>query len=127
MPRKIIETKEAPAAIGPYSQGIIANNWLFVSGQIPINPATGQLVTDDISKQTEQVLDNLKAIIEKAGGTLQNVAKTTIYLKDMNDFAKVNETYGRYFAKDPPARATVQAARLPKDVNVEIDAIAFIA
>jgi 2-iminobutanoate/2-iminopropanoate deaminase len=124
--KKIIETTDAPAAIGPYSQGILVQGWVFISGQIPIEPATNKVISDDIGSQTEQVLSNIKAIIEKAGGTLQNIVKTTIYLKYMDDFARVNEVYKRYFSDSPPARATVQVSRLPKDVKIEIDAIGFI-
>ena len=124
--KKIIETANAPAAIGPYSQAVSVDGWVFLSGQIPIDPATAKIVSDDIARQTEQVMNNIKAVVEKAGGTMQNIVKTTIYLKDMDDFAKVNEIYKRYFPSEPPARATVQVSRLPKDVGIEIDAIAII-
>lgn len=124
--KKIIATANAPAAIGPYSQAISVDGWLFVSGQIPIEPISNKIIDGDIAVQTGQVLNNIKAVVEASGGTMQNIVKTTIYLKDMADFPKVNEVYKQYFPKDPPARATVQVSRLPKDVSIEIDAIAFI-
>lgn len=124
--KKVIATKSAPKAIGPYSQAISIDKWLFVSGQIPIDPVTNELIQGDIAKQTERVMENIKAIVENAGGTLNNVVKTTVYLKDLKEFPIVNETYARYFPNDPPARATVEVSRLPKDVRVEIDAIAKI-
>lgn len=120
-----ISTDRGPKAIGPYSQAIKANGFLFVSGQIPLDPVTGQLVEGDIARQTERVLENLKGIVEAAGSSLDRVVKTTVFLKDMGDFAAMNEVYARYFIKDPPARATVEAARLPRDVRVEIDLIAL--
>ena len=126
MNKQIIKTDQAPAAIGPYSQAVRVDNWLFLSGQIPINPATSQLVENNIVKQTEQVLNNIKAVLESAGGTMESIVKTNVYLKDLNDFTAMNEVYARYFTKDFPARATVQAAKLPKDVLVEIDAIAIL-
>jgi len=121
-----IQTPDAPAAIGPYSQAIKAGNLLFVSGQIPIDPATGQVISGDISTETHQVMKNLDAILTKAGGSLNNVAKATIFIKDMNDFAKINEVYAGYFEGTFPARETVEVSRLPKDVNVEISVIAVI-
>lgn len=126
MNKRIIVTKLAPKAIGPYSQAILIDNWLFVSGQIPIDPVTNELIQGDIAKQTERVMDNIKGVVETAGGTLNNVVKTTVYLKDLKDFPVVNETYARYFPNEPPARATVEVSRLPKDVRVEIDAIVII-
>jgi 2-iminobutanoate/2-iminopropanoate deaminase len=126
MSNKIISTNTAPKAIGPYSQAVLQDKWLFVSGQIPIDPANNELVTGDISAQTEMVLKNLKAVIESAGGKLDNVVKTTIYLKDLKEFGTVNEIYAKYFTSNYPARATVEVSRLPKDVKVEIDAIAFL-
>lgn len=126
MDKQIIKTDKAPAAIGPYSQAVRVDNWLFLSGQIPINPATSQLVENNIVKQTEQVLNNIKAVLASAGGTMDSIVKTNVYLKDLNDFTAMNEVYARYFTKDFPARATVQAAKLPKDVLVEIDAIAAL-
>lgn len=122
--KRVIASLQAPAAIGPYSQAIESNGMVFLSGQIPLDPATGQLVTGDIVVQTEQVLENLHAVLAAAGLTFDNVVRTTIYLVDLNDFAKVNETYGKRFAQAPPARATVQVAALPKGARVEIDAIA---
>lgn len=127
MTKKIINTKSAPQAIGPYSQAVLADQWLFISGQIPIDPASGQLVTGDIVKETERVLENIKGIIESAGGNLGDVVKTTVYLKNMADFPQVNEVYARYFTEDYPARATVEVSRLPKDVRIEMDAIALIS
>ncbi|MFZ5942915.1 MAG: RidA family protein [Bacillota bacterium] len=124
--RTIINTDKAPQAIGPYSQAVKAGQLLFVSGQIPINAQTGELVKDDIQAETKQVLENLKAIIEAAGAQMKDVIKTTIFLKDMNNFALVNETYAGYFPADSPARACVEVSRLPKDVNVEIEAIILV-
>ena len=122
--REAVSTDAAPAAIGPYSQAIRAGSLLFVSGQIPLDPKTGAMVDGDIAAQTHRVFANLKAILEAAGASLDHVVRTTVYLADMNDFAKVNEIYGTYFSSPAPARATVQAARLPKDARVEIDVIA---
>lgn len=124
--KEIIATDKAPGAIGPYSQAVKCGNMVFVSGQIPIDPATGNFVSEDIAEQTEQVLKNLKAVLEAAGSSLGAVVKTTVFLADMNDFAVMNEIYGRYFNENSPARATVQAARLPRDARVEIDCIAEI-
>jgi 2-iminobutanoate/2-iminopropanoate deaminase len=124
--RKIISTEQAPKAIGPYSQAVVLNGVAYLSGQIPLDPATGQLVEGDIAAQTERVLQNLKAVLEASGASLESVLKTTVFLKDMADFPKMNEVYARYFSSNPPARSTVQAARLPRDVSVEIDAIAAI-
>ena len=124
--KKIITTAKAPQAIGPYSQAVIYNGLAFLSGQIPLDPASGQLVAGDVAVQTERVLENLKAVLEASGSSLERVVKTTVYLKNMGDFPKMNEVYGRYFPSNPPARATVEAARLPKDVQVEIDAIAGV-
>jgi 2-iminobutanoate/2-iminopropanoate deaminase len=123
---KPISTKDAPAAIGPYSQGVRSGNLVFLSGQIPLDPATGQLVTGDIAAQTERVMKNLAAVLQAAGGEFSNVVRTTIYLADLADFQTVNEVYGRAFPRNPPARATVQVAALPKGARVEIDAIAVI-
>lgn len=124
---RALETEAAPAAIGPYSQAIVAGPLVFTAGQIPLDPVTMQLVGDDIVAQTEQVLRNLRGILEAAGGTLANVVKTTVFLADMDEFTAMNEVYARHFGDHRPARSTVQAARLPKDVRVEIDAIAHIA
>jgi 2-iminobutanoate/2-iminopropanoate deaminase len=121
--KKIIATDHAPSAIGPYSQAIQYGNLLFVSGQIPLDPKTGELVEGDIEVQTNQVLENVQAIIKAAGMTLQNVVKCSCFLKDMEDFVKFNDVYNSFFAESLPARETVEVARLPKDVRVEISAI----
>jgi len=122
--KEIISTERAPQAIGPYSQAVRAGNLVFASGQIPIDPETKEFVSGGVAEQTEQVLKNLKAVFEAAGIGLDQIVKTTVFLADMNDFTAMNEVYGKYFAENPPARATVQAARLPRDAKVEIDAIA---
>lgn len=122
--KEIISTENAPGAIGPYSQAIKAGGMIFCSGQIPIDPATGNFVSDQITGQTEQVLKNLAAVLDAAGSGLNSVVKTTVFLADMNDFAQMNEVYGRFFSDNKPARATVQAARLPRDARVEIECIA---
>ena len=124
MSKDVISTSKAPAALGPYSQAIRWGDLIFVSGQIPIDPATSQVVGDDVAAQTERVLNNLAAILEAAGASLDQVLKTTVYLRDLNDFGKMNEVYVRFFSEQPPARATVQVARLPRDVSVEIEAVA---
>ena len=124
--RQAVSSESAPRAIGPYSQAIRAGSLLFVSGQIPLDPNTGAMVDGDIAAQTHRVFANLKAILEAAGASFDNVVRTTVYLADMNDFATVNEIYGTYFSSPAPARATVQAARLPKDARVEIDLIASL-
>lgn len=124
--KEIVSTDKAPGAIGPYSQAVKTGNMVFCSGQIPIDTATGEFVSDDVAEQTEQVLKNLSAVLEAAGSNLNNVVKTTVFLADMNDFAAMNEVYAKYFSENKPARATVQAARLPKDARVEIDCIALI-
>ena len=123
--KEIISTENAPGAIGPYSQAVKTGNMVFVSGQIPIDPATGQFVSEDVAEQTQQVFKNLQAVLEAAGSGLDKVVKTTVFLADMNDFAAMNEVYGKFFTSDHPARATVQAARLPRDARVEIEAIAY--
>lgn len=123
--KDVISTEKGPKAIGPYSQAIRANGFVFISGQVAFDPATGQLVAGDIAGQTARVLDNLKAILEAAGSSLDKAVRTTVFLKDMNDFTAMNEVYGRYFAHQPPARSTVEVARLPRDVRVEIDLIAL--
>ena len=122
---KIINTTDAPAPIGPYSQAVLANGFLYVSGQIPINPATGELTMDSIKSETEQVMRNLNAVLLEAGFDFSNILKTTIFLSDMNLFADVNEVYGSYFESDFPARETVAVKGLPKGVNVEISVIAY--
>ncbi len=123
--KEIVSTDKAPGAIGPYSQAVKAGGMVFCSGQIPIDPATGEFVSDDVAEQTEQVLKNLGEVLAAAGSGFGDVVKTTIFLADMGDFATVNEIYGRYFTDNKPARATVQAARLPRDAKVEIDCIAL--
>ena len=122
--KDIVSTERAPAAIGPYSQAVRAGNLIFASGQIPIDPATGQFVPGGVGEQTEQVLRNLTAVFAAAGVGLEQVVKTTVFLADMEDFGAMNEVYGRFFGERAPARATVQAARLPRDARVEIEAIA---
>lgn len=126
MNKEIISTKNAPAAIGPYSQAIKVGNLLFTSGQIPINPATGEFLNDDVEVATERVFQNIIAVLEEAGTTLDKVFKTTVFLRDMNDFAKVNEVYAKYFTKDQPARSCVQAGKLPKDSLLEMEVIAIV-
>jgi 2-iminobutanoate/2-iminopropanoate deaminase len=121
--KEVISTERGPKAIGPYSQAIRANGFIFISGQVAFDPATSQIVGGDAARQTARVLDNLKAIVEAAGSSLEHAVKTTVFLKDMNDFAAMNEVYARYFSKNPPARSTVEVARLPRDVRVEIDLI----
>ena len=123
--KEIISTENAPGAIGPYSQAIKTGNMVFCSGQIPIDVETGEFVSADVAEQTEQVLRNLSAVLEAAGTSLDNVVKTTVFLADMEDFAAMNEVYARFFSENKPARATVQAARLPKDARVEIECIAL--
>jgi 2-iminobutanoate/2-iminopropanoate deaminase len=125
MSRQIINSKNAPAPIGPYSQAVLAGNTLFVSGQIAINPATGNLEQTDISQETHQVMKNLEAILSEAGMSFVNVVKSSIFVKDLNNFAAINQVYGEYFPSNPPARETVEVSRLPKDVNVEISCIAI--
>ncbi|MFU2488733.1 RidA family protein [Thauera sp. WH-1] len=122
----VISTNEAPAAIGPYAQAIVADGWLFTSGQIPLT-AAGQLSGSDIESQTEQVFDNLVAVLAAAGGSLTQVVKTTVFVQDLNDFARLNAVYERRFGSHKPARSTVQVARLPRDVLVEIEVVARIA
>jgi len=126
MTKQIIATEKTPPAIGPYSQAARAGDLLFCSGQIPMDPETGELVTGEIGAQTERVLKNIQAVLEAAGAGLDNVVRCTVFLADMNDFAAMNEVYGRFFEKDPPARATVEVSRLPKDVGVEIAAVAYL-
>jgi 2-iminobutanoate/2-iminopropanoate deaminase len=123
--REVISTSDAPKAIGPYSQAIRANGFVFVSGQVAIDPATQQVIEGGVSAQTERVIKNLSGILEAAGGALDKVVRSTVFLKNMSDFAAMNEVYGKYFSAEPPARSTVEVARLPKDVLVEIDVIAL--
>jgi 2-iminobutanoate/2-iminopropanoate deaminase len=124
--KKVVATEKAPKAIGPYSQAIVHNGMAYLSGQIPLDPATNQILEGDIVVQTTRVLDNLTAVLEACGSSMDRVVKTTVYIKDMGEFAKMNEVYGKYFTENQPARSTVEAARLPRDVRVEIDAIAIV-
>ena len=124
--KEIISTANAPAAIGPYSQAVKAGNLLFISGQVPLDPATGEVVEGDITVQTRRVLDNVKAILTQAGADFSNVVKTTVFLKDMNEFVPMNRVYAEYYPENCPARSAVQVARLPKDVSVEIETIAVL-
>ena len=124
--KEIISTSNAPAAIGPYSQAVKAGNLLFISGQVPLDPATGAVVEGDITVQTRRVLDNVKAILTEAGADFSNVVKTTVFLRDMNDFVPMNRVYAEYYPENCPARSAVQVARLPKDVSVEIETIAYL-
>ncbi len=124
--KEIIATDQAPRAIGPYSQAVRAGNVIFASGQIPIDPATGEFVAGGVAEQTEQVMRNITAVLEAAGSGLNQIVKTTVFLADMNDFMAMNEVYARFFPETPPARATIQAARLPRDAKVEIEAIAVL-
>lgn len=126
MSKKIVTTDKAPAAIGPYSQAVVHHGTAYLSGQIPIDPATGQVVEGGIEAQTERVLENLKGLLEACGATLADVLKVTVYLRDLGEFARMNEVFARYFIQDPPARATIEAARLPRDVRIEVDAIAAV-
>jgi len=126
MNRKTVATEKAPKAIGPYSQAVVVDGWVYTSGQIPLDPATGAMFSGSVADQTRRVLDNLKAVLAAAGTDFDRVVRTTVYLRDMNDFAAMNAVYAEYFVKDPPARSTVQAARLPKDASVEIDCIARV-
>lgn len=125
MPREIVSTDAAPRAIGPYSQAVRAGGFLFLSGQVALDPRTGQLVGSDIKQQTRQVLENVRAILEAAGSSLRQVVKCTVFLADMNDFGPMNEEYGSFFQDQPPARTTVQVAKLPRGALVEIDVIAL--
>ena len=126
MKKKVIHTNKAPKAIGPYSQVIQAGNFLFLSGQIPLDPKTGELVKGDIRQQTQQILENLKGILESQKLGMENVVKSTIFLKDIGNFHQVNEVYSTYFPSSPPARSTVEVAKLPRDADIEIEAIALI-
>ncbi len=123
---QIVNTENAPAAIGPYSQAVVSDGWIYVSGQIPLDPATGQQETGSVAAQTHLVFKNLKAVLEAAGGSLESVVRTTVFLADMDRFGEMNEVYASYFGSHRPARAAVQAARLPRDVQVEIDAVARV-
>ena len=124
--RRIISTDKAPGAIGPYSQAVKTDFMVFVSGQLALDPATGTLVNNDIKTETRQAIENLKNILEAAGSSLEKVIKTTLYIKEMSDFPVINEVYGQFFQNDPPARACVEVARLPKDANFEIEAVGLL-
>jgi 2-iminobutanoate/2-iminopropanoate deaminase len=124
--KEIVTTDRGPKPIGPYSQGVKANGLLYLSGQVALDPKTNEMLAGDIRQQTERTLENIKGILEAGGSNLHHVLKTTVFLKDMNEFAQMNEVYGRYFTAAPPARSTVQVARLPKDASVEIEVIAAI-
>jgi len=126
MEKKVIQTDKAPQAIGPYSQAIQAGNFLFLSGQIPLDPKTGELVKGDIRKQTQQVLENIKGVLESQGLGMEDIVKVTIFLKDIGNFNQVNEVYATYFPSSPPARSTVEVAKLPRDAEIEIEAIALV-
>lgn len=126
MGKKVIQTEKAPKAIGPYSQAIQAGNFLFLSGQIPLDPKTGELVKGDIRKQTQQVLENIKGVLESQGLGMEDIVKVTIFLKDIGNFNQVNEVYATYFPSSLPARSTVEVAKLPRDADIEIEAIALI-
>jgi len=126
MSKRIIKTERAPAAIGPYSQAIVANNFVFVSGQIPLDPHTGQLVQGDIQAQARQCLENLKAILEAAGTTMDKLVKVTVFAKDLKDFQAINQVYAEYFKENPPARSFVEVSRLPRDAAIEIEGIALL-
>lgn len=125
--KEIISTKKAPAAIGPYSQAVVVGDMIYTSGMIPINPATGELVTGDIKEQAKQAISNLIALLEESGANASTVVKTTVFIKDMNDFAAINEVYASFFTDNYPARSCVEVARLPKDVLIEIEAVAIKA
>lgn len=124
--RTIISTDKAPGAIGPYSQAVKTDSMVFVSGQLALDPATGNLVNGDIKSETRQAMKNLKTILEAAGSSLEKVIKTTLFIKEMNDFSEINEAYGEFFQNNPPARACVEVARLPKDANFEIEAVGLL-
>ncbi|SHI02391.1 2-iminobutanoate/2-iminopropanoate deaminase [Clostridium collagenovorans DSM 3089] len=126
MQKEIINTEKAPSAIGPYSQGTKIGNLVYTSGQLPINPATGELVKDDVKEAAKQSLENVKAILESAGTSLDKVVKTLVFVKDLNDFAAINEVYAQYFTENYPARSCVQVAKLPMDAKLEIEAIALV-
>lgn len=126
MALKFVHTDDAPKAIGPYSQAVVTGNMVYTAGQIPLDPSSMELVEGDVAAQTERVMKSLRAILEEAGAALSTVVKTTVFLQDMNDFAAMNEVYARHFGDHRPARSTVQVSRLPKDVRVEIDAVAVI-
>ena len=123
--KRVVRTDQAPAAIGPYSQAVIANGWIFAAGQVALDPRTGQLVPGDVRIQTKRVMENIKAVLAAAGSSMDKVVKTTVFLRDLNDFGPMNEIYGEYFQESPPARSTVQVAKLPRDAVVEIEVVAL--
>ena len=123
--KRVVRTEQAPAAIGPYSQAVIANGLVFAAGQVALDPRTGQLVPGDVRIQTKRVMENIKAVLAAAGSTMDRVVKTTVFLRDLNDFGPMNEVYGEYFQESPPARSTVQVAKLPRDAVVEIEVVAL--
>jgi len=123
---KYVFTEKAPKPVGPYSQGVIVGEWLFISGQIPIDPTTGQIIEDDFKRASRQVLENIKAIVEAAGGTLESVVKVTVYMRNISKFSVFNEVYSEYFSEHKPARAVVEVSNLPKDVEIEAEAIAYL-
>jgi 2-iminobutanoate/2-iminopropanoate deaminase len=125
MEKRIVRTDAAPAAIGPYSQAVVANGFVFAAGQVPLDPNTGQIVSGDIRAQTKRVMENLKAVLAASGSSFDKVVKTTVFLRDMNDFGTMNEIYGEYFQENPPARSTVQVAKLPREAAVEIEVVAL--
>ncbi len=125
MSKRIIRTEEAPAAIGPYSQAVVANGFVYMAGQVALDPHTEQLVPGDIRIQTRRVMENVKAVLEAAGSSLDKVVKTTVFLRDMNDFGIMNEIYGSYFREEPPARSTIQVAKLPREAAIEIETVAL--
>lgn len=124
--RKVIRTGDAPAPVGPYSQAILAGGWLYVAGQIPLNPKTGSMVEGSFEDKVRRVLDNLKAIVEAAGGSLDNVVKVTVYLRDINLFSRFNQVYAEYFKENPPARVVVEVSNLPKNADLEVEAVAYL-
>ncbi|CAG8644077.1 11657_t:CDS:2 [Ambispora leptoticha] len=126
-PLKVVSTDKAPGAIGPYSQAIVANGFVFASGQIPVVPETGNIVSDDVQEQTRQSIKNLQNVLEAANSSLALLVKTTVFIKDMNDFAAINKVYAEFFGENRPARACVEVARLPKDVKIEIEGVAVVA
>lgn len=126
MSKRIVRTENAPDAIGPYSQAVVAGGFVYTAGQLALDPRTGQLVPGDVRIQTKRVMENIKAILESAGSSLANVVKTTVFLRDMNDFGAMNEIYGSYFQEEPPARSTFQVAKLPRDGAVEIEVVALL-
>ncbi|HLN12001.1 MAG TPA: RidA family protein [bacterium] len=125
MEKRIVRTDAAPAAIGPYSQAVVANGFVFAAGQVPLDPNTGQIVSGDIRAQTKRVMENLKAVLAASGSSFDKVVKTTVFLRDLNDFGTMNEIYGEYFQENPPARSTVQVAKLPREAAVEIEVVAL--